>query len=187
MALKSLCSYLARNPSSLDIVLLFEKVITILKPLCELLDGWHHDEDLGEYQPVYEEFGSILLLVAAFVYRYKLSIADLGLQQPNSFVARWIEHGSSATLNADLSSSENEHLSIWVKALFNAEGGGLSDQPMSSCTPQEFYLLVPTLFSNIVLASTANVLTDEVMKSGIECECLFESCQISLTSNASSS
>lgn len=169
MLLKSMCAHLARKPSSLDIILLFQGVTTILKPLCELLDGWHHDEDLGEYQPVYEEFGGILLLVTAFVYRYDLSITDLGIQAHDSFMSKWLEHGASVR-NGQLSEAENNHLGEWIQALFLTEGGGLSDQPMSSCTPQEFYLLVPTLFSNIVLASKTGALQDDTMKSGIECK-----------------
>lgn len=170
MALKTLCTHLARKPSSLDIMLLFEKPSAILQPLCELLDNWHHDEDLGEYQPVYEEFGGILLLVMAFVYRYNLSAADLGIQSNDSFVAKYLIKGTLGRTMDQLSDSEKSHLDVWIRGLFNAEGGGLGDEPMSQCPPQDFYMLVPTLFHHIVLACSTNHLNDEGLKGGLECE-----------------
>ncbi|OBT83331.1 hypothetical protein VE02_08695 [Pseudogymnoascus sp. 03VT05] len=168
MALKSLCAHLARKPSSLDVLLIFDKPLTILPPICQLLDAWRYDDDQGEYQPVYEEFGSILLLVLAFVYRYDLSATELGVQTPDSFIAKLLVRGSTARLLDDLSSVESSQLDGWIKGLFNAEGGGLGDEPMALCPPQDFYLLVPTLFSQIVLASQHGHLTDDVLRGGLE-------------------
>lgn len=170
MALKSLCAHLARKPSSLDVLLIFDKPLTILPPICQLLDAWRYDDDQGEYQPVYEEFGSILLLVLAFVYRYDLSAIELGVQTPDSFIAKLLVRGSTARLLDDFSSVESSQLDGWIKGLFNAEGGGLGDEPMALCPPQDFYLLVPTLFSQIMLASQHGHLTDEVLRGGLECK-----------------
>lgn len=170
MTLKSLCAHLARKPSSLDVLLIFDKPLTILPPICQLLDAWRYDDDQGEYQPVYEEFGSILLLVLAFVYRYDLSAIELGVQTPDSFIAKLLVRGSTARLLDDLSSVESSQLDGWIKGLFNAEGGGLGDEPMALCPPQDFYLLVPTLFSQIVLASQHGHLTDDVLRGGLECK-----------------
>lgn len=170
MALKSLCVHLARKPSSLDVLLIFDKPLTILPPICQLLDAWRYDDDQGEYQPVYEEFGSILLLVLAFVYRYDLSATELGVQTPDSFIAKLLVRGSTTRLLDDLSSLESSQLDGWIKGLFNAEGGGLGDEPMALCPPQDFYLLVPTLFSQIVLASQHGHLTDDVLRGGLECK-----------------
>jgi mediator of RNA polymerase II transcription subunit 5 len=170
MSLKTLCSHLARKPSSLDIILLFEKSTAILQPLCEYLDGWRYDEDQGEYQPVYEEFGCILLLVLAFVYRYDLSTVDLGLHANDSFVAKLLVRGALSKSMDELSEQERGHLDGWIRGLFNAEGGGLGDETMSACPPQEFYLLVPTLFSQIVLACSTGHLNDEGLKGGLECK-----------------
>jgi len=39
---------------------------------------------------------------------------------------------------------------------------------MSSCPPQDFYLLVPTLFHHIVLACSTNNLSEEGLKGGLE-------------------
>lgn len=170
MALKSLCAHLARKPSSLDVLLIFDKPLTILPPICQLLDGWRYDDDQGEYQPVYEEFGSILLLVLAFVYRYDLSGTELDIQTPDSFIAKLLVRGSTSRPMDDLSSVESSQLDGWIKGLFNAEGGGLGDEPMALCPPQDFYLLVPTLFSQIVLASQHGYLTDDVLRGGLECK-----------------
>ncbi|KAI9733516.1 MAG: mediator complex subunit [Claussenomyces sp. TS43310] len=168
MSLKALCSHLARKPSSMDIMLLFEKPATILRPICKLLDGWRYDEDQGEYQPVYEEFGCILLSVFAFVYRYNLSIVDLGLHATDSFVARLLIKGCICRPLNDLSEQEKSQLDGWIRGLFNAEGGGLGDETMSACPPQDFYLLVPTLFYQIVLACSTGHLHDEGLRGGLE-------------------
>ena len=168
MTLKTLCSLLARKPSSLDIMLLFDKAITILQPMCDLLDNWHYDEDQGEYQPVYEEFGSILLLVLSFTHRYNLSPMDLGLRSSSSFISRLLNQGHLSRAMEPLTEQEQSHLDGWIRGLFDNESGGLGDELMSACPPQDFYLLVPTLFHHIVLACSTNNLTDESLKGGLE-------------------
>ncbi|KFA47074.1 hypothetical protein S40293_04631 [Stachybotrys chartarum IBT 40293] len=168
MSLKLLCGQLVQKPLSLDVLLLFERLPTVLEPLCQLLDNWHYDEDQGEYQPVYEEFGAIMLLVLAFAYRYKLSGADMGIQSPDSRVAQIISRAHVSRQIQDLTEQESQHLGGWVHGLFDSEAGGLGDDLMSSCPPQDFYLLIATLFQNIVVAYGDGYLTDESLKSGIE-------------------
>ncbi|KAI0810637.1 mediator of RNA polymerase II transcription subunit 5 [Xylaria sp. FL0064] len=168
MTLKLLCSQLAKKPLSLDVMLLFGKPATILHPLCEVLDNWRYDEDQGEYQPVYEEFGAILLLVLAFVYRYNLSAVDLGIRSSDSFVAKLLNQGQVSRPLDELTDSEKLHLDGWIQGLFDSETGGLGDELMSSCPPQEFYLLVPTLFHNMMLACDTKCLADESLKTGVE-------------------
>lgn len=171
MTLKQLCSQLAAKPLSLDVLLLFDKPERILHPLCELLDNWAgYEEDQGEYQPVYEEFGSILLLLLAFVYRYNLSPADLGIRSPDSFVGKLLSGGAAYRPLEDLSEQEKSHLNGWIHGLFDSEAGALGDDLMASCPPQDFYLLVPSLFHQIVVALSAGYLTDEMLKNGLECE-----------------
>lgn len=170
MTLKLLCSQLARNPLNLDVLLLFDKTTTILNPLCELLDNWRYDDDQGEYQPVYEEFGSILLLLLAVVCRYNLSASDLGIRSSESFVAKLLGKGLLARPLGDLSEQENNQLNGWIHGLFDADGAGLADELLSSCPPQSLYLLIPTLFHNIVLAFSTGYLTEESLKTGIECK-----------------
>lgn len=154
-------------------MLLFDKPATILSPVCELLDGWRYDEDQGEYQPVYEEFGSILLLVLAFVYRYNLSTVDLGIHAHDSFIAKLLVQGAISKPMDDLTEVEKIQLDGWIRGLFNSEGGGLGDEPMSACPPQDFYLLVPTLFHQVVLAYSTGHLNDEILRGGLECQSSF--------------
>jgi mediator of RNA polymerase II transcription subunit 5 len=168
MSLKTLCSQLARKPSSLDVMLLFDKPTSILQPICDLLDNWRYDEDQGEYQPVYEEFGSILLLVLSFTYRYNLSPTDLGIRTQDSFVLKLLNQGHLSRAMEDLTDQEQKHLDGWIRGLFDNESGGLGDELMSSCPPQDFYLLVPTLFHHIVLACSTKNLSDDSLKGGLE-------------------
>ncbi|KAF9869475.1 mediator of rna polymerase ii transcription subunit 5 [Colletotrichum karsti] len=168
MSLKLLCSQLAQKPLSLDVMLLFERPATILHPLCDLLDNWKYEEDQGEYQPVYEEFGSILLLVMAFAYRYNLTMSDLGITSPDSFVSRLLGQGHQSRSFDELSDQEKGHLNGWIHGLFDSEAGGLGDELMSSCPPQDFYLLVSTLFQNILLAVSTGHLSEESLKGGVE-------------------
>ena len=122
---------------------------------------------LGESQPVYDEFGIILLLVLAFKYRYDLLPVDMGITDPDSFVLRLTEQGSISRSLSDLAEPESQHLGSWISALFNAEG--LSDELFSSCSPQEFYLLVATLFNQSLAACEAGKLEAEAMKAGFDC------------------
>lgn len=171
MTLKQICGQLAGKPLSLDILLLFSKPQKFLHALCEVLDNWGgYDEDQGEYQPVYEEFGSILLLLLAFIYRYDLTPADLGIRSADSFVGKLWGKGQQARPLKDLTEQEQSRLGGWIHGLFDTEAGGLGDELMSSCPPQDFYLLMPTLFQQIVLALTTGYLTEEVLKGGLECK-----------------
>ncbi|KAL7925274.1 mediator complex, subunit Med5 [Trichoderma austrokoningii] len=168
MSLKLLCSQLVQRLQCLDILLLFEKLPTILEPICQLLDGWRYEEDQGEYQPVYEEFGAILLLVLAFAYRYSLTPADIGIMSQDSNVAKIIGRAHISRELDELSAQENGHLGGWIHGLFDSDAGGLGDDLMSSCPPAEFYLLIATLFQNIVIAYTQGFLTDDALRSGVE-------------------
>ncbi|TLD26352.1 hypothetical protein PspLS_04568 [Pyricularia sp. CBS 133598] len=168
MTLKTLCGQLARDPVYLDVLLLFNKLSSIVYPLCDLLDNWKHDEDQGEAQPFYEEFGSMLLLLLALVNRYNLTAADLGARSPDSFVAKLIGKGRLFRPLDELSPEENGHLDKWIHGLFDSDAGGLGDELMSSCPPQEFYLLIPTLFYNIVLAVSTGSLSEDSLRCGVE-------------------
>ncbi|KAL4879714.1 mediator of RNA polymerase II transcription subunit 5 [Aspergillus karnatakaensis] len=166
MTLKNICISLSRRPQALDVMLLFRSPKQILQPLCTLLDSWHWDEDQGESQPVYDEFGSILLLVLTFKYRYDLRPYDLGITSNNSFITKLIERGSSSQKLDELSEKQNKNLGEWIAALFIAEG--ISEETMSACSPQEFYLLVSTLFHQSLGACESGKLEFDTLKGGFE-------------------
>ncbi|KAG6031713.1 hypothetical protein E4U19_007962 [Claviceps sp. Clav32 group G5] len=168
VSLHLLCSQLAQKPHTLDILLLFEKVSAILQPLCQLLDNWHYEEDQGEYQPIYEEFGSILLLILAFSYRYNLTAPDMGIMSPDSSVAKILTSAHVSRERDDLSDQEKGYVTGWIKGLFSSDSGGLGDDLMSSCTPHDFHSLVATIFQNIVVAYAHGYLKDEALRGGIE-------------------
>ncbi|TGZ80326.1 Med5-domain-containing protein [Ascodesmis nigricans] len=162
MPLRNFCSFLTRKTSSIDIMLLFVKSSELLEPLCDLLDTWRYEEDQGEYQPVYEEFGSILLFVFTVIRRYNLPISSLYVTHPlpqESFLATLLTiHDSPID---SLPPDRYTSLGGWIKELFELEG--ISDSLMSSCSPQEFYYLVPTLFTQTLAAYQQGVLDKEII------------------------
>jgi len=124
---------------------------------------------LGEHQPVYDEFGAILILVLAFVVRYDLHYYDLGIGQ-ESFVAQLLERGHLSMTPDELSDEQGRQLGNWLRGLYDRDKEGLSDEVFSSCRPQQFYLIVPTLFSQTVYACSAEVLSLDSVKGGLECK-----------------
>ena len=124
---------------------------------------------LGEYQPVYEEFSSMVLLVLAFVHRYDLTYNDLGIGH-ESFVARLLERGHCSMSPDQMTEDQGQQLGNWLRGLFDADKEGLSNDVLASCRPQDFYLIVPTLFSQTVMACSAEVLSLDSVKGGLECK-----------------
>lgn len=122
----------------------------------------------GESQPVYDEFGSILLLVLTAKHRFGLDSTELGISDAESFVLRLLDQGATAKNLDELDDTAKKHLGSWITALFISEG--LSDELTSSCSPQDFYLLVPTLFSQSIAACNAGKLTLDALRSGFECK-----------------
>ena len=122
---------------------------------------------VGEYQPVYDEFASIFLLVLAFVYRYDLNHSDLGINH-ESFVAKFISEGDKSYRLEELNEEQQKQLATWVKGLFDTDG--ITDEVTAVCRPQQFYLLVPTLFSQTVYACTEGVLGVDTLRSGLDCK-----------------
>ena len=119
---------------------------------------------------MYDEFGSILLLILAFKYKYDLTPNDLGIYNPDSFVSRLLAKGDTSQKLEELTEKQSQNLGAWITALFISEG--ISDESLSSCSPQEFYLLVATLFSQSLGACEAGKLEFETLKGGFECKFL---------------
>jgi hypothetical protein len=126
----------------------------------------------GEYQPVYDEFGAVLVLVLAFIYRYDLTYHDIGIAS-NSFIARMSTRGQQSILPDDMTDEQSKHLGSWLKGLYDSGNEGLSNDVFASCRPQDFYIIVPTLFHQTVMALSADVLSFESVKGGLECTFLF--------------
>ena len=183
--LKEFCTSFVRRPWSLDVVMMFQSAKFVLAPLCLLLDEWNWDELQGEHrtfirprstgandgtgesQPVYDEFGSILLLILTVKHRYNIASTDLGATSPTSFVQRLVEQDASEQRLNDFDEASSKHLGAWISALFVAEE--LSDAVTSACSPQEFYPLVPSLLSQSLEACQMGMLSLEKLKSGFEC------------------
>lgn len=119
---------------------------------------------------MYDEFGSILLFILTLQKRYDLSPYDLGIADGESFITRLIERGSVPKTPETMSVLENQHFSGWISSLYEMDG--IIDDMMSSCSPQDFYLLVPTLFSQSLLACEKGVLDFPTLKGGLECRCM---------------
>ncbi|KAH7389637.1 mediator complex, subunit Med5 [Phaeosphaeria sp. MPI-PUGE-AT-0046c] len=167
MYLKQLSSLLYKKPQALDIIFQFTSPSSVLRPLCQILDDWHYDSDGGEYQPVYDEFGAVLVLVMAFVYRYDLTYDDIGIGS-DSFVARLTTNGQQSILPNDLTEEQGKHLGHWLKGLYDSGNEGLSNDVFASCSPRDFYIIVPTLFQQTVVALSAGILSVDSVKGGIE-------------------
>lgn len=166
MTLKGLCNSLSRKPVALDVIMLFNSPARLLRPLCSMLDDWQEHDDQGEYQPVYDEFGSILLFVVSVKGRFHLTFDDLGLDDPSSYLRRYFRTSTISRSVGDLSQRESEILGAWVKGLFEAEV--ISDELMSMCKPKEFHMLVATLFEQSMKARQNGVLTFEKLKGGFD-------------------
>ncbi|MCJ1414605.1 mediator complex subunit [Xylographa parallela] len=122
--------------------------------------------EVREHQPVYDEFGSILLLVLVFRQHFDLPDSELGVSYTDSFILRYIRRGCISRDPSELSEREKMLLGGWIKGLFETEG--ISDELMSTCSPQDFYLLVATLFDQSLKACEAGVLGLETLKGGFE-------------------
>lgn len=123
----------------------------------------------GEYQPVYDEFGAILVLVLAFVHRYGLTYLDMGISH-ESFVAQLLERGHHSIPPDELTEEQGRQLGSWLRGFYDSDKLGLSNDVFASTRPQDFYLLAPTFFSQTLLACGAEVLSLESVKGGLECK-----------------
>lgn len=83
-----------------------------------------------------------------------------------------VENRVPAIQAKDLTPEQDKHFSGWITALFETEA--INDELMSTCSPQEFYEMIPLMFSQMVLAVKANALDGETLKSGLGCKCFSE-------------
>lgn len=121
-----------------------------------------------ENQPVYDEFGSVLLLVSTIQHRFALDLADFGISASGSFISQYCRSASESRALENLSEHENELLGGWARGLFEAEG--INDELMSTCKPAEFHLLVSTLLDQSMKACEAKFLALDTLTGGFECK-----------------
>lgn len=122
---------------------------------------------LGESQPVYEEFGAILLFVLTVIRRSGLALSDVGITSTTSFIRQLLEREAAEESLDDLDESKRKQLGDWIVALFVADS--LSDELTSSCSPRDFYRFLPTLMHQSLEACAAGKLSIETLKSGFDC------------------
>jgi mediator of RNA polymerase II transcription subunit 5 len=105
----------------------------------------------------------------AIIYRFDLSTSDIGVSR-DSFMVRYLENSSKTISPTDLTEDDKKQFAIWTKGLHNPDS--ITDEVLSSCKPQEFYLLAPTLYGYLVFAIVAKTVTLEVVKTPLECKFL---------------
>lgn len=171
MSLKSVCNWLIKKVSRIDIVMIYAQPGMLLLSLCTLLNDWIHDQEQTEFTPSYEEFASILLFVLTVIHRYDLKSADIGIL-PESFVAQLLNDMSISRPIGELSAEQTSQLGKWIEGLYavdeHGETSGIGDDVMRQCSPQAFYQLVPTLFEQSILACRSNALSIKTFKGGLE-------------------
>ena len=123
---------------------------------------------VGESHPIYEEFGSILLLILAFRHRYTLQDNELGLVTTDSFLRRYLHSMNNSRRLDTLDETRRQYLGNWIRGLFDSEGI-ISDEIVSKCSPKEFYMIVPTLFDQSLKAFEVGILGPDTIKNGFEC------------------
>ncbi|KAL8719616.1 MAG: hypothetical protein Q9225_003390 [Loekoesia sp. 1 TL-2023] len=138
----------------------------IVGALIELLDNWEEHEDQAENQPVYDEFGSVLLLVSVIQHRFDLDLTDLGVLDRKSFTSKYYRSACESRAVDRLTEHESDLLGAWVRGLFETEG--INDELMSMCKPAEFHILVATLFDQSIKACQARVLALDTLTGGFE-------------------
>lgn len=172
MSLRTLCNILSRRLPLMDIILQYSQPADLLSPLCSLLNEWTHDEDQSEFQPPYEEFASVLLLILATMHRYELTESEIGSFASDSFIIKLLNNFSTSMPVSALDHDQHKQFTKWVQGLYatdeQGETSGISDETMSHCPPQSFYLLVPTLFEQSVQACKLLVLNMNTLKGGLE-------------------
>ena len=163
--LKDIANALVRKPGTINSLALFVPPSYWLSPLCTLLDDWRWDEIHGESQPLYDEFGSILLCITLAKRRLSLIKAELGIGNAGGFVSKYLDQEGTDMALEDLTEESKGHLGEWIKALYVDEG--LNDELTTSCSPQAFYLFLPTLLRQSLLALQNGILGRDTLKSGL--------------------
>lgn len=100
--------------------------------------------------------------------RYELTPSEIGNTSTASFIQQLLEMEATEESLEDLDEPKRKHLGDWISAFFVADS--LSDELTSSCSPHEFYRLLPTLLYQSVEACSSGKLSTEALKSGFDCK-----------------
>jgi mediator of RNA polymerase II transcription subunit 5 len=173
MSLKAVCNALLKKVSNLDVLMANSQPSVLLRPICNILNEWVPDhQEQSECQPPYEEFACILLFLLAAVHRYNLRPRDLNLEHNASFVAKLLHDTEVSLQMSGLTEEQSSQLGKWIEGLYatdeHGDTTGIGDEVMSSCPPQAFYLLVPTLFEQSVLACKYGQVSISTVRGGLE-------------------
>ena len=163
--LKDMCNAAVRQPASMNAIAMFTQPTYFLNPFCRLLDNWSWDE-VHESQSMYEEFGSVLLLIMAFKFRLNLSNEDIGLSSPDGFTAQYLTSGQSEKTISQFTEDESTNMGGWLHNLYESEG--INDEITSNCSAKEFYLMVPTLLLQSMTALIRGQLSQEKLEGGLD-------------------
>lgn len=100
--------------------------------------------------------------------RLGLAKTELGIRKKDGFLAEYFSNADSEKGLETLSEEKTTHLGNWINALYLAEG--LSDELCTNCSPHDFYILIPTLLRQSMIAYQQDKLTHESLKAGLDCE-----------------
>jgi mediator of RNA polymerase II transcription subunit 5 len=95
--------------------------------------------------------------------------SELGIRKKDGFLSEYLKYENYEHSLDELSEEKKSHLGNWINALYLAEG--LSDELFTTCSPHDFYLLIPTLLRQSVTAYQQGKLTHESLKAGLDCKC----------------
>lgn len=90
----------------------------------------------------------------------------MGLDAGHSFILRLLESGANSQSPGMFSQTQEKQFTGWIHALFESEA--ISDDLMSTCPPQDFYDLIPTIFEQSLNACRKNIMSIETLKDGLE-------------------
>ncbi|KAI6782859.1 uncharacterized protein J7T54_002018 [Emericellopsis cladophorae] len=162
--------YLSHNLKPQDLLADLDRdsgnVGTVCHAIAEIIRRQCHEKDTMSLKLLCIE------LITGGMRKIKPSISlctkNLGLYSQGSAVRKIITQSHVGRPDAQLSAREKEHVNGWLLGLFDTEAGGLGDDLMSSCPPQDFYCLAASLFRSIVIGYAHGYITDEALKSGVE-------------------
>lgn len=122
----------------------------------------------------------MLLLILCIAERFDLGPYEIETASPTSFVRQLFEIDNGGEVADGTDPQSEKRLDEWINALFVADS--LSDELTSSCSPHEFFMLVPTILDQSMEACARGRLSVETLKSGLDCKRAFMQCyEASLT------